>query len=213
MDLITDRNRAPASRATHQRHRACQTSVIPVVNHHCSNLNYNLWYSIASLHRWKRDGNFRAIFSNNFSNRFLVSEAFTWEEDTCIQKKNYYFQSCFRLQTQCYKQREQKNNILLCEEAIHTIPTDMWNKTKIIMIHNDVILCLEKKLILFFLWNHSAKLISCARAIYYIVIVQLNQMQTEERSHQKISKKNENHVITILLPHNHVISSVQSKPI
>ena len=119
----------------------------------------------------------------------------------------------FRAVCFCYKQREQKNNILLCEEAIHTIPTDMWNKTKIIMIHNDVILCLEKKLTLFFLWNHSAKLISCARAIYYIVIVQLNQMQTEERSHQKISKKNENHVITILLPHNHVISSVQSKPI
>ena len=106
MDLITDRNRAPASRATHQRHRACQTSVIPVVNHHCSNLNYNLWYSIASLHRWKRDGNFRAIFSNNFSNRFLVSEAFTWEEDTCIQKKkNYYFQSCFFL-------RETTNSML-----------------------------------------------------------------------------------------------------
>ena len=216
MDLITDRNRAPASRATHQRHRACQTSVIPVVNHHCSNLNYNLWYSIASLHRWKRDGNFRAIFSNNFSNRFLVSEAFTWEEDTCIQKKNKYFQSCFferDYKLNVTNKENKKNNILLCEEAIHTIPTDMWNKTKIIMIHNDVILCLEKKLTLFFLWNHSAKLISCARAIYYIVIVQLNQMQTEERSHQKISKKNENHVITILLPHNHVISSVQSKPI
>ena len=123
----------------------------------------------------------------------IFRTAFTWEEeDTCIQKKELllselgFFET---LQTQCYKQREQKNNILLCEEAIHTIPTDMWNKTKIIMIHNDVILCLEKKLILFFLWNHSAKLISCARAIYYIVIVQLNQMQTEERSHQKISKK------------------------
>ena len=106
--------------------------------------------------------------------------------------------------------RTKKNNILLCEEAIHTIPTDMWNKTKIIMIHNDVILCLEKKLTLFFLWNHSTKLISCARAIYYIVIVQLNQMQTEERSHQKISKKKWKscHYYTIATQPCHFISPI-----
>lgn len=124
MDLITDRNRAPASRATHQRHRACQTSVIPVVNHHCSNLNYNLWYSIASLHRWKRDGNFRAIFSNNFSNRFHLRRRrymHTKKKELLLSELGFFE----TLQTQCYKQREQKNNILLCEEAIHTIPTDM----------------------------------------------------------------------------------------
>ena len=153
MDLITDRNRAQATR---QRHRACQTSVIPVVNHHCSNLNYNLWYSIASLHRWKRDGNFRAIFSNNFSNRFSGLSCLSfhpWRRYMHTKKKEelllseLFFES---LQTQCYKQREQKNNISPVWRSYILFLLICETKQKIIMIHNDVILCLEKKLTFFF---------------------------------------------------------------
>merc|ERR1712228_1050222 len=70
--LMTDRNKTQAALPT--RHRACQTSVIPAVNHHCSNLSYSLWYSTVSLPPWKRDDNIRAILlDKNYTFRFRSS--------------------------------------------------------------------------------------------------------------------------------------------
>lgn len=119
MDLTTDRNRAPANRATHQRHRACQTSVIPVVNHHCSNLNYNLWYSIASLHRWKRDGNFRAIFSNNFSNRFhLRRRRYMHTKKRTITFRAGFFLRHYKLNV---TNKENKKTIFSCVKKLYIL--------------------------------------------------------------------------------------------